>query len=106
MWVSCGGCKREDGRRGELDFFFFQAEDGIRDLVRSRGLGDGYQRQAKDPLKIQPFMKKCFEAVKEVEFSDDVTMRAMISVEGERVALSKEINPSVDVACTNQLHKT
>ena len=26
-------------------WFFFQAEDGIRDLVRSRGLGDVYKRQ-------------------------------------------------------------
>ena len=26
---------------------FFQAEDGIRDLVRSRGLGDVYKRQAR-----------------------------------------------------------
>ena len=29
-------------------FFFFQAEDGIRDLVRSRGLGDVYKRQPLD----------------------------------------------------------
>ena len=30
-----------------LDLFvFFQAEDGIQDLVRSRGLGDVYKRQA------------------------------------------------------------
>ena len=29
-------------------FFFFQAEDGIRDLVRSRGLGDVYKRQPYD----------------------------------------------------------
>ena len=28
-----------------LVVFFFQAEDGIRDLVRSRGLGDVYKRQ-------------------------------------------------------------
>ena len=28
--------------------FFFQAEDGIRDLVRSRGLGDVYKRQEHD----------------------------------------------------------
>ena len=28
-----------------LCFFFIQAEDGIRDLVRSRGLGDVYKRQ-------------------------------------------------------------
>ena len=30
--------------------FFFQAEDGIRDLVRSRGLGDVYKRQ----VQIEP----------------------------------------------------
>ena len=29
----------------DIYFFFFQAEDGIRDLVRSRGLGDVYKRQ-------------------------------------------------------------
>ena len=29
---------------GDSDFFF-QAEDGIRDLIRSRGLGDVYKRQ-------------------------------------------------------------
>ena len=28
-----------------FSLFFFQAEDGIRDLVRSRGLGDVYKRQ-------------------------------------------------------------
>ena len=33
-------------------FFFFQAEDGIRDLVRSRGLGDVYKRQ--DPIRSAP----------------------------------------------------
>ena len=31
-------------------FFFFQAEDGIRDLVRSRGLGDVYKRQLRARL--------------------------------------------------------
>ena len=29
-------------------YFFFQAEDGIRYLVRSRGLGDVYKRQEFD----------------------------------------------------------
>ena len=32
-------------------YFFFQAEDGIRDLVRSRGLGDVYKRQVKNIIK-------------------------------------------------------
>ena len=29
----------------EVVYVVFQAEDGIRDLVRSRGLGDVYKRQ-------------------------------------------------------------
>ena len=32
-------------------FFFLQAEDGIRDLVRSRGLGDVYKRQVSSPVR-------------------------------------------------------
>ena len=34
---------REGGEVGS--FFFFQAEDGIRDAQESRGLGDVYKRQ-------------------------------------------------------------
>ena len=41
-----------------FDCFFFQAEDGIRDLVRSRGLGDVYKRQARTSVLGQ------FEGVK------------------------------------------
>ena len=40
-------------------FFFFQAEDGIRDLVRSRGLGDVYKRQVKEDMaKGVPFPRR------------------------------------------------
>ena len=35
-----------------VSFFFFQAEDGIRDLVRSRGLGDVYKRQLRDRIAV------------------------------------------------------
>ena len=34
-----------DRTEGEIGCCLFQAEDGIRDLVRSRGLGDVYKRQ-------------------------------------------------------------
>ena len=34
-------------------FFFFQAEDGIRDLVRSRGLGDVYKRQGLNGCSVK-----------------------------------------------------
>ena len=41
-------------------FFFFQAEDGIRYLVRSRGLGDVYKRQVVDgqPMTQAAFIEK------------------------------------------------
>jgi len=40
-WIVCS-----TGSGGLLwEIFFFQADDGIRDLVRSRGLGDVYKRQ-------------------------------------------------------------
>ncbi|CZR87972.1 Succinyl-CoA ligase [ADP-forming] subunit alpha [Clostridioides difficile] len=34
-----------------VSFFFFQAEDGIRDAQESRGLGDVYKRQTAPPGK-------------------------------------------------------
>ena len=36
-----------------LCIFFFKAEDGIRDLVRSRGLGDVYERQLRSIVRRQ-----------------------------------------------------
>ena len=41
--MNCGGKYR--GLNRGLCCFFFQAEGGIRELVRSRGLGDVYKRQ-------------------------------------------------------------
>ena len=45
-------------------FFVFQAEDGIRDLVRSRGLGDVYKRQtlARIDAARAPFETRAFAA--------------------------------------------
>ena len=39
--------------------FFFQAEDGIRGLVRSRGLGDVYKRQGLWPFLPETPMTFC-----------------------------------------------
>ena len=46
-----------------LIFFFFQAEDGIRDLVLSRGLGDVYKRQLLtfDPIRSKMTKKSPFK---------------------------------------------
>ena len=41
--------------------FFCQAEDGIRDLVRSRGLGDVYKRQQQPDLGGEPVLEPQLE---------------------------------------------
>ena len=45
--------------------FFFQAEDGIRYLVRSRGLGDVYKRQPPP----QPLVSNCEDKKHSREYS-------------------------------------
>ena len=46
-------------------FFFFQAEDGIRNLVRSRGLGDVYKRQAQNWATSRPLETLVGDAIEE-----------------------------------------
>ena len=41
-------------------FFFFQAEDGIRDFCLSRGLGDVYKRQEQEIAELDDDEKKMF----------------------------------------------
>ena len=50
---------------------FFQAEDGIRDLVRSRGLGDVYKRQG-DVLAFLPNSALINDAVETIEKGIDL----------------------------------
>ena len=50
-----------------LVFFFFQAEDGIRDFCLSRGLGDVYKRQVKDGIDASIVGKRVVEAINDGE---------------------------------------
>lgn len=64
--------------------FFFLSNDELLEILS----------EGKDPIKIQPYMKKCFEAIDRIEFTERTTMTSMISVEGEKVALSQEVDPA------------
>ena len=52
-FIQCIGLCCDSCRTSLSLIFFFQAEDGIRDLVRSRGLGDVYKRQGLDLVRAQ-----------------------------------------------------
>ncbi len=73
----------EDMCRGVIfkQTFFFQAEDGIRDLVRSRGLGDVYERRA--PLSATALAG---------DLEILVPMAGIIDVDAELARLDREID--------------
>ena len=76
-------------------FVFFQAEDGIRDLVRSRGLGDVYKRQVCNEyynvLLIGNFnwrkycCAQCRSTLNSQEFSFEIEVRGSNSILNGRV---------------------
>ena len=84
--------------------FFFQAEDGIRDLVRSRGLGDVYKRQIQEEpyhafrvgllTHIKMEEKILFLAAKEANgcllyTSDAADERSSVDLGGRRIIKKK-----------------
>ena len=57
---------------------FLQAEDGIRDLVRSRGLGDVYKRQVQWDTSDHDWLEGRGEKLKLIRMMDDATSRAVL----------------------------
>ena len=55
--------------------FFFQAEDGIRYLVRSRGLGDVYKRQRQQYVRAE-YLAMGHAAVGDLDRAFDALERA------------------------------
>ncbi len=42
---------------------------------------------------MQPYLRKCFEGIKSVDFQPDLTITGMTSPEGERVPFVRPVDP-------------
>eukprot|EP00656_Telonema_subtile_P001956 TRINITY_DN1084_c0_g1_i3.p1 TRINITY_DN1084_c0_g1~~TRINITY_DN1084_c0_g1_i3.p1 ORF type:complete len:230 (-),score=12.83 TRINITY_DN1084_c0_g1_i3:281-970(-) len=73
-----------------LFFFFFQAEDGIRDLVRSRGLGDVYKRQG---------INAEYGGLRPANMSRDLQVRQHIRRAGDDAGVRNAVTPAKSQCC-------
>eukprot|EP00657_Telonema_sp_P-1_P006636 TRINITY_DN25873_c0_g1_i1.p1 TRINITY_DN25873_c0_g1~~TRINITY_DN25873_c0_g1_i1.p1 ORF type:complete len:125 (+),score=34.06 TRINITY_DN25873_c0_g1_i1:118-492(+) len=75
----------------EMTGIFFQAEDGIRDLVRSRGLGDVYKRQDDPPSPNSALPPRVRHDALPVSYTH-LTLPTSYSVERSWVRLERKKN--------------
>ena len=70
-------------KRSSFPRFYFLGDDELLDILS----------QTRDPTAVQPYLSKCFDAIKSVEFAKkpSTSMKSMVAPDGERVEFSESV---------------